>query len=290
MKLLTKFNLVFLVLFALGIAVSGAVSWRLLEQNAEQETLERARLLMAKALAVRTYTTTQIKPLLDAQLQTVFLPQTVPAYSATEVLNELKKTYPDYGYKEATLNPTNPRDLAADWEADIINKFRTGAASDEIIGERDTPKGRALYIARPLKLVAPACLECHSTPDVAPRSMIATYGPANGFGWKLNDIITAQVVSVPSDVPLARARKAFIVFMGAFTGVIVAVGLALNVVLWWMFIRPIKQISALADEISMGRLEAADFAVQSKDEIRTLADSLSRMRKSLVQAMKMLES
>ena len=290
MKLLTKFNLVFLVLFALGIAVSGAVSWRLLEQNAEQETLERARLLMAKALAVRTYTTTQIKPLLDAQLQTVFLPQTVPAYSATEVLNELKKTYPDYGYKEATLNPTNPRDLAADWEADIINKFRTGAASDEIIGERDTPKGRALYIARPLKLVAPACLECHSTPDVAPRSMIATYGPANGFGWKLNDIITAQVVSVPSDVPLARARKAFIVFMGAFTGVIVAVGLALNVVLWWMFIRPIKQISALADEISMGRLEAPDFAVQSKDEIRTLADSLSRMRKSLVQAMKMLES
>jgi hypothetical protein len=39
-----------------------------------------------------------------------FLPQTVPAYAATETLAQLRKKYPNYDYKEATLNPTNPRD------------------------------------------------------------------------------------------------------------------------------------------------------------------------------------
>jgi protein-histidine pros-kinase len=289
MTLLTKFNLTFVLLFAVGIAATAAISWRLLSQTAELETLENARLLMAKALAVRSYTSTQIKPLLDTQMKYDFRPQSVPAFAATEVLNELKKAYPDYGYKEATLNPTNVRDLATDWEVEIINQFRASKGDDEIVGERDTPRGRFLYIARPLT-VGPACLECHSTPDVAPRPMVEKYGTANGFDWKLGDVVTARVVSVPTSIPLERAKKAFTVFMGSFAAVLVAIGVALNLLLWWIFIRPVKRIAALANEISMGSLEAPDFEVRSNDEIRTLADSLTRMRKSLVQAMKMLDT
>src|SRR5208283_4870874 len=97
MKLLTKFNLAFLLMFALGIAASGVISWQLLKHTAEDEILDSARLLMAKALAVRAYTSTQIKPLLDTQMKYEFRPQTVPAYSATEVINEFRKTYPEYG-------------------------------------------------------------------------------------------------------------------------------------------------------------------------------------------------
>ena len=64
----------------------------------------------------------------------------------------------------------------------------------------------------------------------------------------------------------------------------------LNGLLWWMFIRPVTRISALADRISLGAMDAPDFASRSRDEIGSLAASLSRMRRSLVQAMKMLES
>ena len=46
----------------------------------------------------------------------------------------------------------------------------------------------------------------------------------------------------------------------------------------------------LADRISLGELEAPDVQVRSRDEIRTLAESLARLRKSMAQAMKMLES
>jgi len=285
MKLIVKFNLVFLLLFFLAVVACGYVSRELLQKNAREEIAESARLLMANALAVRAYTSTQIKPLLDTQMKYTFLPQSVPAYSATQVFHKLREHYPEYSYKEAMSNPTNPNDKAKDWEQDLINHFNNDARTSEVFGERDTPDGKVLYFARPLKISDPSCLQCHSTVDVAPRTMVEAYGPANGFGWKVNDIVGAQVVSVPTAVPLARAQAAFKTFMLSLVGVLVAIAVVLNLLLWWMFIRPVTKISALADRVSMGDLEAPDFVVRSHDEIRTLSESLARLRKSLVLAM-----
>ena len=139
MKLIWKFNLVLLGIFLLGTGIAGYVSYGVVQANAREEIVQNARLMMEAALASRTFTNTQVKPLLETQLKYAFLPQTVPAYAATEVFNEMRKRHPDYGYKEATLNPTNPRDRASDWEADIINEFRKTPTLPESTGERDTP-------------------------------------------------------------------------------------------------------------------------------------------------------
>src|SRR2546427_5094463 len=88
--------------------------------------------------------------------------------NATEMMNQLRKKYPDYAYKEAALNPTNPRDRAVDWEADIVNAFRNEAARGDISGIRGTPTGRSLYLARPLQIRDQACLSCHTTAEIAP--------------------------------------------------------------------------------------------------------------------------
>ena len=114
MKLIWKFNLVLLGIFLLGFAIAGYVSYGVLQANAREEIVQNARLMMEAALASRTYTNTQVKPLLETQLKYAFLPQTVPAYAATEVFNEMRKPHRDYVYKEATLNPTNPRDRASE--------------------------------------------------------------------------------------------------------------------------------------------------------------------------------
>ena len=288
MKLLFKFNLVFLLLFLLAIGACGYISRDLLQRNAREEIAETARLLMANALAVRAYTQNQIKPLLETQMKYTFLPQSVPAFSAAEVLSDLRKKYPDYTYKEAMLNPTNLRDRAVDWEADLISQFRGGAGSGEIFGERDTPTGKSMYFARPMKVVDPACLLCHSTVEIAPRTLVEKYGPANGFGWNLNDIVGVQLVSVPTTVAQARAQRAFDTFMLSLAGVLITIAVVLNLLLWWMFIRPVTRISALADRVSLGDLEATDLNVRSGDEIQTLAESLARMRKSMVQALQLL--
>lgn len=290
MKLLLKFNLVFVLIFLLGLVVTGLASRRMLEANAQEETLQQARFLLEKALAVRSYTSTQVAPLLETQMKYAFLPQSVPAFSATEVLARIQKNHPEYAYKEATLNPTNPRDRALEWEADVIAEFRKSADLKEFVGERDTPAGRALYIARPIRIADGACLRCHSTVETAPRTLVEKYGPANGFGWQLGEVVGAQMVSVPTAVPLARAHAAWALFMGMLAAVFVLIAVALNAMLWWLVIRPVTKLARLADRVSLGELSAPGFTSSgTHDEIGRLAASFTRMRRSLVQAMKMLE-
>ena len=290
MKLLLKFNLVFVLVFVLGLGVAGYVSRDLLQRNAREEILGNARLIMEKAAVVRNFTSQQITPLLETQMKYTFLPQSVPTYAANEVLTALGKAYPDYKYKDAMLNPTNPRDRATAWEVDIVSHFRDAPANAEFIGQRDTPTGLSLFVAKPIRITDAACLRCHSTVDAAPKTMVDHYGPANGFGWKLNEPIGAQLVSVPMTVPLARASHTFGVFMASLTAVFVLIGVALNLMLWKMVIQPVSRLSALADRVSLGEMDAPDFAIRTRDEIGVLTDSFTRMRKSLVHAMKMLDS
>jgi protein-histidine pros-kinase len=290
MKLLLKFNLIFVLVMAIGIAISGWISRSLLQEQARDEVVSTARLIMEQALAVRSYTTGQISGLLQEQMKSEFLPQSVPSYSAVEVLRAVHAKYPDYGYKEATLNPTNPRDRADGWEVDIVNAFRNETELKELVGQRDTPTGRSLYVSRPMRITNPACLQCHSSVEAAPKTMIEKYGPANGFGWQLNEVIGAQLVSVPMALPLRRADQAFKLFIGSLIGVFAVVGVVLNVMIWLVVVRPVTLLSELADKVSQGDLAAADFETRSRDEIGTLAQSFSRMRASVVQAMKMLDN
>jgi protein-histidine pros-kinase len=290
MKLIWKFNLVLLGIFVLGFLIAGYVSHNALQKNAREEVLQNARLMMEAALSARNYTTTQVKPLLETQLNYRFLPQSVPAYAATEQFNELRKKHPDYSYKEATLNPSNPRNRASDWEADIVQNFRQASNATEMVGERDTPIGRALYLARPMQVKSKTCLDCHNTVDQAPKTMVDLYGPANGFGWKMDEVIGAQIVSVPMSVPIARANQTFQAFMGSLAVVFAVIFVLLDVMLYTLVIRRVTRLAGIANQVSLGELDAGEFRTRSRDEIGVLTEAMGRMKASLVQAMKMLES
>ncbi len=290
MGLLVKFNLVFGSVFLAGMGATAYVSWNLLQRNARAEIAQDARLLMESAIAQRNYTVSQIKPLLNTQMRYGFLPQTVPAYSATEVFADLRKRFPEFSYKEATLNPTNPRDRAVEWETDIVESFRNDSSKTEVSGERVTPTGASFYVARPIRISDQACLTCHSSVEAAPATLVERYGPANGFGWRLNDVVGAQVISVPTEVPFRRASEAFGVFMTAVAVVFVSIGAVLNLMLWRIVIRPVSRLSALANRVSTGDLQAPEFPVTSRDEIGDLGSSFSRMRKSVDHAMKLLDA
>lgn len=290
MGLRLKFNLVLLAVFGLGLLASGYLSYTLLERNARDEVSRNAGLMMEAALAIRSYTVEQVRPHLELQLMRVFLPQSVPAYAATETLNTLRQKYTDYTYKEATINPTNPRNRAGDWESDLIRIFRDKPDTAELLGERDTPTGRALYIARPIQIKNPACLTCHSTPEAAPATMLKLYGVANGFGWKHNEIVGAQIVSVPMSLPIRNARGAFLTFMASLTAVFALAFVVLNVMLTRIIVRPVSRMSSAADEVSVGNFEVPEFAETGRDEIAQLGRAFNRMRRSLQTAMKLIET
>ena len=247
--------------------------------------IQQARLMMGAAGGMRTYTSKQVGPLLAAHESDSkdFAPQRVPAYSATEVFNYLRKDYPAYTYKEATLNPTNLRDRALGWEADIIEDFRNHAERKELIAQRETPEGASLFLARPIT-AAPECLTCHSVPSAAPASMIATYGPDHGFGWKAGEVVAAQIVSVPMSVPVGMADRAFKTLLISLSGVFVFTLALLDLGLIFIVVHPVDRLSRMADEISKGNLHVPEIPAKGSDEIAQLARSFNRMSQSLATA------
>ena len=288
MGLRMKFNLVLLLAFVIGLGLAAYLSDRILKQNAREEVVQHARIMMESALGARTYTAEQIKPLLTLQMKRAFRPETVSAYAAGQSFKALRTKFPEYTYKEAALNPTNPNDRATDWEADIINEFRNNAEHKELVVERDTPTGRMLNLARPLGIYDEGCLSCHGKVEEAPKTMTDIYGVNNGFGWKMKEIVGAQVVTVPMAVPLARAQKTFTTFMLLLGGVFLLLLILLNILLHFVVIQPVVRIADIANEVSMGKPDVPEYVRQGKDEISSLSQSFNRMRLSLENAMKML--
>ncbi|HEX3470930.1 MAG TPA: DUF3365 domain-containing protein [Silvibacterium sp.] len=290
MKLLTKFNLILLVIFgACGLLIS-QLAYNFLIGNARREVLEKAQLMMASSKSVRDYTATDLSPLLqqNPRHRVHFLAETIPFYGATTTFNNLRKDYPDYTYKEAALNPTNPEDRASDWEVDIIHDLRDHPTEMQKIGERDTPNGPALYLAKPIT-VTEECLECHSVPSAAPHAMLAVYGSANGFGWKKKEIVGAQIIAVPMSVPVAIANRAYhrLLFFLILTMIVTI--LALDAAVYLFVIRPLKIVSVTADRVSRGEKDVPPIKVKGRDEIATVASSFNRMQVSMTKALRMFE-
>ncbi len=277
------------LVFAIGFAASAFLIERILLENAKDEVALKAKIMMEAARSMRSYTVEEIRPLLQKVKTDEFLAQTVPAYAATENMKRLRKTYPDYSYKEAALNPTNPEHKAASWEEDIIQYFRNYQDVTEYSGVRSTPTGQYLFLGRPFKITKEGCLACHSTAEAAPASMIKKYGSHNGFGWKLNEIIGAQIVNVPMAIPIARADATFKAFMIILGAVFAVIWLVLNIFLHLIIIKRVNKIAVKAEEISKGDMTVSEFDQSGKDELSSLGHSFNLMYRSLSSAVKLLD-
>jgi HAMP domain-containing protein len=284
--MLLRINLALIAALALAAVFISTALTSTLRANATRQVLAQAALMMDGASAVRNYTATEILPLVDTG-GSEFHPQTVPFYAATQNFLQIHRQHPDYSYKEATLNPTNPRDRATDWEADIVRKFRDDATVREISGERETAMGRELYLARPIPVGA-ACLTCHSVPAAAPAGLVARYGGNNGFGWQLNEIVGAQILSVPMSSAIAGANRAMLEVMWALAAMNAAILLIVNAALYVLVVRPVRQFVRIADQVSVGDTSAPQFPSGGGREIAQIRDSFNRMRKSLAKALQMI--
>lgn len=291
LKLGQKFTLLLLMVFLGGILVSGIALSSVLNHSAQAQLTAQALMLMETMNSVRTYTVNEVRPELEGRLDTEFLPETVPAYSANEVFKVLQShnAYDQFAYREATLNPTNLNDKADEFETSLVNSFREKPDKEEIHGvRRRFPLDDQFYIARPIQVNDESCLVCHGRPEAAPASMIAIYGAENGFDWQLNEIVGAQVIAVPANRVFRAALKSLVLILGIF---VLVFALATYFVNFWLnryVVRPINRMSEVAETVSMGDT-AAEFTQHSQDEVGKLAESFNRMRMSLQMAMNRLE-
>lgn len=133
--MLSKFNLLLLAVYGLGLALIAAEARGFLQRQAQAEVVRQAGLISASASAVRNYTEHDVTPLLETTPAHAvdFLPQTISFFAARKTVEPVRAHYPVSTYKEAALNPTNLRDRAngnhggALW---ILNSFGWGPGGD----------------------------------------------------------------------------------------------------------------------------------------------------------------
>ncbi|WP_231848416.1 c-type heme family protein [Gloeobacter violaceus] len=292
LRLGAKFGLILLLASACTIVGSGAMLSFVLQQNAEREIASKAGMLMQTMLAIRQYTDLNVEPaILSGQMsdETDFHPERIPSFSATTVFENLRgnEEYRSFFYKEAAPNPTNLRDKADAFEEALVGRFRSETATKEISGFREQPGGEVFYVARPLKVSEPSCLQCHSTPEIAPKSMLNVYGDKNGFGWKLGEIIAIQLISVPVEAVYASAVRSWVLVVSILAGFFVIFAGVITVLLRQTVTLPIVRMAQTAEQVSTGQ-SSDNFPEDAGDEIGMLGKAFNRMKASLEIAFKML--
>ena len=268
---------------ALVLAI--VVSLACLHQIGLAYTRLQAEHLMDSMLAVREYTSRKINPLIapvNAESPDVFLPEAVPSYSSTKVFEylRLKDDYKGYSYREAALNPTNPVDRASEAEAQVIRRFIKNPESTRSAGYLD--KGgmkNIFYVAQPIKITKQSCLACHSVPERAPRSQVASYGDQNGFGWEMGDIVGAQIVAIElSAHPLAVAWQSSMLLLLQIFLLIVA-----TVASYWLFrnliVQPLARLGGFLESERCLDGAVVPPGAERDDEIGLLARGIDYLRR-----------
>jgi HAMP domain-containing protein len=240
---------------------------------------------------VREYTINQIQPELVDRLNVEFLPEFIPNFAAREIFENFRQepNYRDFFYKDATLNPLNPRDWANNFETEIIENFKSNQQVQQLKGFYSTLNGDIFYLARPIKVFEPSCLECHGDPNAARQSQIERYGTLNGYDWKLNEIVGAQIISLPVNRVSDRVRQSFLLILGIVSLIFAAVIFLVNVLLSRTVIKPLNHLSRVAKKIAAGSFEE-EFEQLSNDEIGNLAKALKGMKLCLAQLRQELDT
>lgn len=295
LKLAPKFTILLSLVFIIAIAISGAILSQATQQEAEHEVAYKGKILMEIMNSVRSYTNNEINPLVAPRIETSkeFIPQSIPSYSVRQVFEQLrqKSNYKDYFYKDAVINPTNLRNQTDDFEGNLVEQFKKNSNVKDLSGFTTREGEDVFYYAQPIIIKQQSCLRCHSTPEAAPKSQLATYGSQNGYGWELNRVLGTQTIYVPSDQVFAIARQNLLLFMGIFIGIFAIVILLINWLLKQAVIQPLRPMARLAQKISDEQfiteqgeeadITSLDKAAKKSDELGQLARLFQRMANAI---------
>jgi hypothetical protein len=281
-------RILLLILVTSLIAGAGGVYY-FLRQRALETAAKNAGLMLVTAVAVRSYTTDFIVPVLEKLPADKFYKMTVPSFAAHSVYHAVQSTYPGYTYREPALNPTNPDDRPTSFEVEMINRFRSNRDLGELRGVRDGEDGSVFYLARPIR-TQPECLLCHGAPDRAPAALVAQYGPINGFGWKLNETIGIQTLTVPVEQELRGAAELAVLIAGGLLVVFFVIYWALTLALDAAVVRPLIALARAADEASRSSDQRIVLPRSGAAEIRTLGRAIERLRVSVLKAISQIAS
>ncbi len=212
-----------IILLIVALLISGA-GYFFIKQQAIVDAKSKAAALLQYTEASRHFFLKHQKPAVIELMECKnrFFPELMLGFMIDrETWKLVTEEEPGYRYHQATLNPLNEEDRADTDELQIISEFRSDAELKKLDGIITKNEEEFVYVASPVKVERKSCLQCHGNPDDAPRFQVEVYGQDQGYGWNLDETVSASVVYVSLEEALQRARRRGIwIFFITFGGFI----------------------------------------------------------------------
>jgi len=288
MSIRVKFILVTLACLVVVMATGAWYINQLQIQVLEKEAQNRTELVLHFTQATQDYMTHSLRPSVEQLIENLPIEVLSANFATREVVEEFNLALPEYIYKPATINPTNPIDTANEFEVSLIEKFRQNPKLEKLTGYTTLENQERFYSASPVQVFA-SCLRCHGDPKVAPKVMIQRYGSTNGFGWQVGDIVGALMVYVP----IADLRANFASTLHNLWLTLALLTLVAAILIYWWFgqlvAHRLTRISGVMSQTAANPTFKLTLHDSTKDEIGIMARSFNRMAESLYMLYTQLE-
>lgn len=213
-----RFAITLIFIYIIFLPVISAITYFILKQSAITDAYNTARLYLTYFEATRHYVGEELRPVLLQEMPDRFVLEGMSrSYAARVITERVKQKLPGYILRNASLNPRNPKNIANEFEAGIINEFITKRELREWKGLIEKDGYHYYVLAHPGSPMTGNCLYCHGDPAVAPKELIQRYGKVAGFNNKEGDMVDAVISYIPIHIPLAIARDTIMIFIGIYT-------------------------------------------------------------------------
>jgi methyl-accepting chemotaxis protein len=246
------------------------------EEAAVNNLVEKARLLISEAEAVRTFTSEQwSRKIFDKNLKNVNeILYTVPIFSAIKVAKQNAEKF-HMDFKVPKFQPRNKKNLPDKREAEILKKLEDGNTNE--YWEIDKQKNRITYF-RPIRLTK-ECSTCHGDP----ANSGIYWGRQDGKditggtmeNWKEGEIhgafeIMMSLAPVQAEINGISVHLAILSVLGM--GAIIACGLFISA----NISRVVCRLDNAALKVAGGDL-TVNVDIDSEDELGELGESFNSM-------------
>lgn len=289
MSISKRFSLILLITFLITLPLITSIMYYFFRENAIREVADKALLTMHSMESLRKYVGKELRPTINKELPDKFVPEAVSGfYILRKVAYNLQEVQPYYIYKQASNNPLVVENRADYFEEWLLNRFRQAPSLKELKGLRTDGKEPLYYIARPVKADREECLKCHGDPAKAPKEQQQRYGTTYGYNYAMNAVVGQNIIYVPASVPIAIATKSTAIVAIIFTMLFFLLFVIINILIRKNIIQPIENFVKVADQVSKGQFDNK-FEINTKDELKILADAFSRLKTSIVMLMDMMK-
>lgn len=259
----------------------------------------KARLILQEKQAVIDYVSKDLHPSILALIKESGVDSSYfdSRWMSSTYINRILMGYfndsafSDYYYKNAAVNARSPENEADQYEKAFLEKIRKnpemGAWSD-IVEFNGQPF--FIYMQVNETFFSESCMRCHSSPENAPRELIAQYGSERSFYKKTGDVASVLSLRIPLNNIYASINSLTVGLSLIITSI-----LGLIFFVQWLFVKrtliaPIKQITAKSSAIANDeKLLGEKILITGDDELTEMARAFSDMSQNLARSKDNLE-